>query len=171
MGVNTAIFTSSGQWPCPHTYSRGLLCKDQDPSISFIMSMAFLDINWITMSKHCEAVLAPNVETFNGADSVACISRLSPNVQLEWYISNAWARCAGTSAGVGFAIPMSTVARLVPQLIQFGKAVRPALNVQVRIWCLPAHSSEGNSGSSLRAPVRCSLPYYVCTAARPETRT
>lgn len=28
---------------------------------------------------------------------------------------------AGTSAGVGFAIPSSTVLRIVPQLIQFGK--------------------------------------------------
>lgn len=27
----------------------------------------------------------------------------------------------GTSAGVGFAIPSSTVVRIVPQLIQFGK--------------------------------------------------
>ena len=37
----------------------------------------------------------------------------------------------GTSAGVGFAIPISTVRRVVPQLIDFGKVVRPALNVQV----------------------------------------
>jgi len=28
---------------------------------------------------------------------------------------------AGTSAGVGFAIPSSTVLKIVPQLIQFGK--------------------------------------------------
>ena len=28
---------------------------------------------------------------------------------------------AGTSAGVGFAIPSSTVVKIVPQLIQFGK--------------------------------------------------
>ena len=28
---------------------------------------------------------------------------------------------AGTSAGVGFAIPSSTVTKTVPQLIQFGK--------------------------------------------------
>ncbi|KAL2523099.1 Protease Do-like 8 [Forsythia ovata] len=37
----------------------------------------------------------------------------------------------GTSAGVGFAIPSSTVAKIVPQLIQFGKAVRAALNVEI----------------------------------------
>lgn len=29
--------------------------------------------------------------------------------------------CVGTSAGVGFAIPVDTVAKLVPQLIAFGK--------------------------------------------------
>lgn len=35
----------------------------------------------------------------------------------------------GTSAGVGFAIPSSTVRKIVPQLIQFGKVVRAGLNV------------------------------------------
>ena len=37
----------------------------------------------------------------------------------------------GTSAGVGFAIPIDTVSRVVPQLIEFGRVVRPTLNVQV----------------------------------------
>ena len=37
----------------------------------------------------------------------------------------------GTSAGVGFAIPIDIVKSIVPQLIQFGKVVRPALNIQV----------------------------------------
>lgn len=37
----------------------------------------------------------------------------------------------GTSAGVGFAIPSSTVLKIVPQLIQFGKAVRAGLNVEI----------------------------------------
>ncbi|KAI0499218.1 hypothetical protein KFK09_020121 [Dendrobium nobile] len=37
----------------------------------------------------------------------------------------------GTSAGVGFAIPSSTVLKIVPQLIKFGKAVRAGLNVEV----------------------------------------
>ncbi|KAG5112190.1 hypothetical protein AAZX31_13G048800 [Glycine max] len=37
----------------------------------------------------------------------------------------------GTSAGVGFAIPSSTVLRIVPQLIQFGKVVRAGLNVDI----------------------------------------
>eukprot|EP00850_Spirogloea_muscicola_P006523 SM000031S11532 [mRNA] locus=s31:127873:131993:- [translate_table: standard] len=36
----------------------------------------------------------------------------------------------GTSAGVGFAIPVDTVARIVPQLISYGKVIRPGLNVQ-----------------------------------------
>ncbi|KAK4750093.1 hypothetical protein SAY87_027542 [Trapa incisa] len=35
----------------------------------------------------------------------------------------------GTSAGVGFAIPSSTVAKIVPQLIQYGKVVRAGLNI------------------------------------------
>ncbi|KAK7381306.1 hypothetical protein VNO78_33896 [Psophocarpus tetragonolobus] len=37
----------------------------------------------------------------------------------------------GTSAGVGFAIPSSTVLRIVPQLIQVGKVVRAGLNVDI----------------------------------------
>lgn len=37
----------------------------------------------------------------------------------------------GTSAGVGFAIPSSTVAKIVPQLIQFGKVVRAGLNIDI----------------------------------------
>ncbi|XP_059452686.1 protease Do-like 8, chloroplastic isoform X1 [Corylus avellana] len=37
----------------------------------------------------------------------------------------------GTSAGVGFAIPSSTVLKIIPQLIQFGKAVRAGLNLEI----------------------------------------
>ncbi|XP_041004521.1 protease Do-like 8, chloroplastic isoform X2 [Juglans microcarpa x Juglans regia] len=37
----------------------------------------------------------------------------------------------GTSAGVGFAIPSSTVSKIVPQLIQFGKVVRAGLNLDI----------------------------------------
>uniref|UniRef100_A0A0E0DF29 PDZ domain-containing protein n=1 Tax=Oryza meridionalis TaxID=40149 RepID=A0A0E0DF29_9ORYZ len=36
----------------------------------------------------------------------------------------------GTSAGVGFAIPSSTVLKIAPQLIQFGKVRRAGLNVE-----------------------------------------
>ncbi|XP_050226243.1 protease Do-like 8, chloroplastic [Mercurialis annua] len=37
----------------------------------------------------------------------------------------------GTSAGVGFAIPSSTVVKIVPQLIQFGKVARAGLNIEI----------------------------------------
>ncbi|KAJ4974450.1 hypothetical protein NE237_007624 [Protea cynaroides] len=37
----------------------------------------------------------------------------------------------GTSAGVGFAIPSSTLLKIVPQLIKFGKAIRAGLNVEI----------------------------------------
>lgn len=37
----------------------------------------------------------------------------------------------GTSAGVGFAIPSSTVLKIAPQLIQFGKVRRAGLNVDL----------------------------------------
>ncbi len=38
---------------------------------------------------------------------------------------------SGTSAGIGFAIPVDTVNRVVPQLIRYGKIIRPGLGVQV----------------------------------------
>ena len=38
---------------------------------------------------------------------------------------------SGTFAGVGFAIPVDEVNRLVPQLIRHGKVIRPGLGVQV----------------------------------------
>ena len=37
----------------------------------------------------------------------------------------------GASAGVGFAIPVDLVARVVPQLIEFGRVTLPGLNIVV----------------------------------------
>jgi S1-C subfamily serine protease len=38
---------------------------------------------------------------------------------------------SGTSAGIGFAIPVDTVNRIVPELIRSGKIIRPGLGVQI----------------------------------------
>ncbi len=38
---------------------------------------------------------------------------------------------SGASVGIGFAIPVDTVNRIVPQLIRHGKIIRPGLGVQV----------------------------------------
>lgn len=38
---------------------------------------------------------------------------------------------SGTSAGIGFAIPIDEVRRIVPQLIQYGKVIRPGLGITV----------------------------------------
>ena len=38
---------------------------------------------------------------------------------------------SGASAGIGFAVPVDTVVRVVPQLIQHGRYVRPALGIEV----------------------------------------
>jgi len=38
---------------------------------------------------------------------------------------------SGASAGVGFAVPVDTVSRVVPQLIAHGRVVRPHLGVSV----------------------------------------
>ena len=38
---------------------------------------------------------------------------------------------SGSSAGVGFAVPVSFIKRIVPQLIQFGKVIRPGIGITV----------------------------------------
>lgn len=38
---------------------------------------------------------------------------------------------SGASAGIGFAIPVDTVNRIVPELIRSGKIVRPGLGIQI----------------------------------------
>jgi len=45
---------------------------------------------------------------------------------------------AGQSAGIGFAVPSSTVARIVPQLIRFGKVRQAGLGVRI----LPDYVAE-----------------------------
>ncbi len=55
---------------------------------------------------------------------------------------------SGTSAGIGFAIPIDTVARIVPQLIRFGQVRRAGLGVTI----VPDHivRSWGVSGVVIR---------------------
>jgi S1-C subfamily serine protease len=38
---------------------------------------------------------------------------------------------SGASAGIGFAVPVDTVSRIVPELISYGKVVRPVLGVEL----------------------------------------
>ena len=38
---------------------------------------------------------------------------------------------SGASAGIGFAVPVDTVNRIVPQILQFKKVVRPALGINI----------------------------------------
>ena len=38
---------------------------------------------------------------------------------------------SGGSAGIGFAVPVDTVVRVVPQIIQHGRYIRPALGIEV----------------------------------------
>ena len=37
----------------------------------------------------------------------------------------------GGSAGIGFAVPVSFIKRIVPQLVQFGKVVRPGMGISI----------------------------------------
>jgi S1-C subfamily serine protease len=38
---------------------------------------------------------------------------------------------SGASAGIGFAIPVDTVNRIIPELIRYGKVTRPGMGVQI----------------------------------------
>ncbi len=38
---------------------------------------------------------------------------------------------SGSSSGVGFAVPVDTIARIVPQLIKYGKVIRPGLGISL----------------------------------------
>ena len=38
---------------------------------------------------------------------------------------------SGSSAGIGFAVPVSTVNRVIPQLIKYGKVIRPGIGISV----------------------------------------
>lgn len=51
----------------------------------------------------------------------------------------------GTSAGVGFAIPVDTVASVVPQLITSGRVMRPSLGIQVGSRGVDSHCNACNS--------------------------
>jgi S1-C subfamily serine protease len=37
----------------------------------------------------------------------------------------------GTSAGIGFAVPVDTIKKIVPQIIRFGKVIRPGIGVSM----------------------------------------
>ncbi|WP_437948739.1 trypsin-like peptidase domain-containing protein [Sorangium sp. So ce296] len=49
---------------------------------------------------------------------------------------------SGTSAGIGFAVPSTTIARVVPQIIKTGKAETVGLGIQLD----PAHRLERRNG-------------------------
>ncbi|KAJ4707462.1 Protease Do-like 8, chloroplastic [Melia azedarach] len=58
----------------------------------------------------------------------------------------------GTSAGVGFAIPSSTVLRIVPQLIKYGKVVRAGVNVDIAPDLVASQLNVRNGALILQVP-------------------
>jgi S1-C subfamily serine protease len=46
-------------------------------------------------------------------------------------MNTAIASSVGENTGVGFAVPANTIRRVVPQLIQFGKVIRPSLGIDL----------------------------------------
>ncbi len=67
---------------------------------------------------------------------------------------------SGAYAGIGFAVPVDTVNRIVPQLVAFGAVTRPGLGVQIGtdqlasrvgvpgviVWEVPPESAAGKAG-------------------------
>ncbi|GFZ19187.1 trypsin family protein with PDZ domain-containing protein [Actinidia rufa] len=56
----------------------------------------------------------------------------------------------GTSTGVGFAIPSSTMVKIIPQLIQFGKSVRPPLAILPPYFFVPGSLVSPGRGRKTR---------------------
>ncbi len=50
---------------------------------------------------------------------------------------------SGESAGIGFAVPVEVVNRVVPDLIKYGKAIRPGLGVTIANDTINSRLSEG----------------------------
>lgn len=46
-------------------------------------------------------------------------------------VNTAIYRPSGGSAGIGFAVPVDTVRHLVPQLIEYGRPLRPGIGIQL----------------------------------------
>ena len=46
---------------------------------------------------------------------------------------------SGSSAGIGFAVPVDTINSIVPQLLQYGKVTRPGLGVNIVADAIAAH--------------------------------
>ena len=59
---------------------------------------------------------------------------------------------SGASAGIGFAIPVNTVKKIVPQLIQYGRLVRPILGIDT------APQEWASNNNIVGVPVLRSIP-------------
>ncbi|ONM16937.1 Protease Do-like 8 chloroplastic [Zea mays] len=75
----------------------------------------------------------------------------------------------GTSAGVGFAIPSSTVLKIAPQLIQFGKVRRAGLNVDFAPDPIAYQLNVRNGALILK--VNCMYQMFACTSISLSYRT
>lgn len=83
-------------------------------------------------------------------------------------VNTAILSATGGSAGVGFAVPVDTINRIVPQLIAHGAVIRPGLGVQIGtdqlarragvtgviVWEVPPESAAGRAGLVGVAPGR-----------------
>ena len=97
---------------------------------------------------------------------------------------------SGGSAGIGFAIPADSVNRIVPELIRYGKIIRPGLGIQIAeeqiaerlggpaYWssmsspvARPAKPASVRCGAKLRAASAWAMLLPPSTAGRRNRRT
>src|SRR3712207_8533088 len=64
---------------------------------------------------------------------------------------------SGSSAGIGFAIPVDLVSRVVPQIIEHGRAPRPGIGIAAADERITARSEEHTSELQSRQYLVCRL--------------
>ena len=116
IGINTAIFTQTGNLPIFY-FTRPLhflVLNDCHPlKNDSILCLCYFIVKDVTENPWLPSWFLQTLFLRISSSQVnSCIDILS--------LTSVFGM-AGTSAGVGFAIPSSTVLKIVPQLIQYGK--------------------------------------------------
>lgn len=79
----------------------------------------------------------------------------------------------GTSAGIGFAVPVDTIKKIVPQILKYGKVIRPGIGISflpdrytrrmdikgVVVWEVPRNSTAYKAGIRGLGKDRYGQPY------------
>ncbi|KAH9618622.1 hypothetical protein KSS87_000924 [Heliosperma pusillum] len=170
IGINTAIFTQTGSLPA------GTTTEPLPTNISFLINALVKFIFALVPPICCRSELfgflnfyfwlgwgriRPNgkmenmgvAQVGNVKKGVAKVGEDDRKLERLWLADDEDCYEGGTSAGVGFAIPSSTVLRIVPQLIRLGKVVRAGLNVDIAPDLVASQLNVRNGALVLQVPV------------------